>query len=240
MSIKLFESWSDEYILDFRDAGFTIQELGDKLVGEYKGNYVTSDINVWYAELIDRLDYKYTVTSSNLTFSKKNKIVKFEVYVNLKYGPIFIDIKTDNKKYNKIGLYPYKIKAIEHHTVRLNTKNRKIYKTDILNNYFIEIICKKTDDSSSHLYVCESQMRNLKVGPNDSDIVGFNVFYWEKDYKPLRANIDKGQLIELIKILPKLGKIKSEVFDNDKTVPLSIADKNKIEDIGIDAIKNYK
>lgn len=69
--IKLFESWSDEYILDFTDAGFKVEEVGDKLIGEFNGNFVITDINVWYGDLIDRLDYKYKVTSSNLSFSKK-------------------------------------------------------------------------------------------------------------------------------------------------------------------------
>lgn len=251
--IKLFESWSDEYILDFTDAGFKVEEVGDKLIGEFNGNFVITDINVWYGDLIDRLDYKYKVTSSNLSFSKKNKSVKFEIDVNLKYGHISIEVKNEDisKEKNtkiskfkakimgnkKLDLYPYRITKFEHHTIRLNKANVERYNVPRLYNYSINILCKTENDELINLYICESQMRELPIGPDDIPIKGFAILCGGiPSIQGMKyTNISKDQMIKLFDILPKLGKVVG-----NKILPLEPIDIHKIEDIEIDIAKNYK
>lgn len=249
--IKLFESWSDEYILDFTDAGFKIEEIGDKIVGEFNGNFVITDINVWYGDLIDRLDYKYQVKSSNLSFSKKHKSVRFEIEVDIKYGPISIEVKNVNisKQKNtklsklmgilgnkKIDLYPYQITKLEHHIVRLNTKNAEKYKAVRLNNYSINILCKTEKDEIVNLYICESQMRDLPIGPNHEPIGELSIILYQTLPNEMKyATMPKHEIIKLFDVLPKLGKVV-----NNKILTLEPIDIHRIEDIKIDIVKNYK
>jgi hypothetical protein len=40
--IKLFESWSQDYTLDFQDHGFELEEIGQKIKGKYQGKVVIS------------------------------------------------------------------------------------------------------------------------------------------------------------------------------------------------------
>jgi hypothetical protein len=78
---KYNESWSDEYILDFQDHGFEIEELAQKIKGKYNGKFVISDLNTWYAELIDRLNSNWEVTQSKHSFNTVSGKASFEVEI---------------------------------------------------------------------------------------------------------------------------------------------------------------
>lgn len=137
----------------------------------------------------------------------------------------------------KIDLYPYRITKFEHHTVRLNTKNVEIYKVPRLYNYSINILCKTENDELIDLYIGESQMRELPIGPGGIPIKGFAILCGGAASLPgmKYTNIPKDQMIKLFDILPKLGKV---VGNN--VLSLEPIDIHKIEDIEIYIAKNYK
>lgn len=105
--IKIFESWSDDYVDDFKDHGFSVDEKGNKLTGKYKGKFVVSDINMWYGELVDRLDDEYEVVSSLISYNKITGDVSFNIEVSNKSN--FITIKDNGRD---VILDPYVIKHI--------------------------------------------------------------------------------------------------------------------------------
>lgn len=105
--IKIFESWSDDYVDDFKDNGFSIDEKGNKLTGKYKGKFIVSDINMWYGELVDRLDDGYEVVSSLISYNKITGDVSFNIEVSNKSN--FITIKDNGRD---VILDPYVIKHI--------------------------------------------------------------------------------------------------------------------------------
>ena len=78
---KIFEAWSEPYTLDFQDHGFELEERGQKLKGRYQGKFVMSDLNTWYSELVDRLNYEWEVTQSKSSFNTTSGRASFEIEI---------------------------------------------------------------------------------------------------------------------------------------------------------------
>lgn len=100
---KIFEAWSEPYTLDFQDHGFELEERGQKLKGRYQGKFVMSDLNTWYAELVDRLNDEWEVTQSKHSFNTASGRASFEVEIMDKESSGFFTILKDGVE---VKLYP--------------------------------------------------------------------------------------------------------------------------------------
>lgn len=100
---KIFETWSEPYTLDFQDHGFDLEEQGQKLKGKYQGKFVMSDLNTWYAELVDRLNDEWKVTQSKHSFNTASDKASFEIEIIDKESSAFFTILKDGVE---LKLYP--------------------------------------------------------------------------------------------------------------------------------------
>jgi hypothetical protein len=100
---KIFEAWSDPYTLDFQDHGFDLEESGQKLKGKYQGKFVISDLNTWYAELVDRLNDEWEVTQSKHSFNTASGRASFEIEIMDKENVGYFTVLKDGVE---VKLYP--------------------------------------------------------------------------------------------------------------------------------------
>lgn len=109
---KLFESWSEPYTLDFQDQGFELEEIGQKIKGKYQGKIVISDLNTWYAELIDRLNDEWEVTQSKHSFNSASGRASFEIEIMDKENSGFFTVLKDGVQ---VKVYPVSFIHINTH-----------------------------------------------------------------------------------------------------------------------------
>lgn len=79
--LKLFEGWSDDYITDFEDNGFQVSESPTVVRGRYEGDFIITDLNDWYAEMIGKMSDDYNIIKSATSWNKSSKIASFEIQV---------------------------------------------------------------------------------------------------------------------------------------------------------------
>ena len=110
--IKLFESWSHDYTLDFQDHGFELEEVGQKIKGKYQGKVVISDLNTWYAELVDRLNDEWEVTQSKHSFNSASGKASFEIEIMDKEDSGFFTVLKDGVQ---VKVYPLSFTHVNTH-----------------------------------------------------------------------------------------------------------------------------
>ena len=122
--IKLInEGWSDDYITDFSDNGFSITETPSKVTGKYKGKFILSDLNSWFTEMIDKLSMEHDVLSNKVSFNKVTGYAMFEVEI-AKNHLVGIIIDLDGKD---VEFKPNKIIYVHRKSVEIDGvyENRK-------------------------------------------------------------------------------------------------------------------
>lgn len=96
--LKLFEGWSDQYLLDFTDEEkFTIEEDGKKVKGEYKGAFDTVDMTNTFADAVSKISSDYKILKAQSFFNQVTGNAKFEIEVQ-NYEGEFIEIDTPEGK----------------------------------------------------------------------------------------------------------------------------------------------
>lgn len=79
---RINEGWSDDYVTDFSDNGFTIEETPSNIKGSIsKGKFLVTDLNNWFTEMTDKLSDNYKVLSSKTFFNQTTGNANFEVVV---------------------------------------------------------------------------------------------------------------------------------------------------------------
>jgi len=92
--LKLFEGWSDQYLLDFSDEEkFTIEEDGKKVKGEYRGPFDTVDMTNSFADAVSKISSDYKILKAQSFFNQVTGNAKFEIEVQ-NYEGEFIEIDT--------------------------------------------------------------------------------------------------------------------------------------------------
>ena len=68
---RINEGWSDDYVTDFSDNGFTIEETPSNIKGSIsKGKFLVTDLNNWFTEMTDKLSDNYKVLSTKTFFNQ--------------------------------------------------------------------------------------------------------------------------------------------------------------------------
>ncbi len=92
--LKLFEGWSDQYLLDFSDEEkFTIEEDDKKVKGEYRGPFDTVDMTNAFADAVSKISSDYKILKAQSFFNQVTGNAKFEIEVQ-NYESEFIEIDT--------------------------------------------------------------------------------------------------------------------------------------------------
>lgn len=92
---RINEGWSDDYVSDFSDNGFTIEETPSNIKGSIsKGKFLVTDLNNWFTEMTDKLSTEYKVLSTKTFFNQTTGNANFEVVVT-ETGLESIDINVD-------------------------------------------------------------------------------------------------------------------------------------------------
>jgi hypothetical protein len=78
---KINEDWSDDYVVDFFDHGFDLEETDNTISGKYKGDFVITSLNDWFAEMISKLTIEYKVLRTKTFFNQVTGNANFEVEV---------------------------------------------------------------------------------------------------------------------------------------------------------------
>lgn len=78
---KINEGWSDDYVTDFTDHGFQVVENPSEIRGVYKGVFVTTVVNDWFAEMVDKMTIEYKVLRTKTFFNSITGTANFEVEV---------------------------------------------------------------------------------------------------------------------------------------------------------------
>jgi hypothetical protein len=77
---RINEGWSDDYVTDFSDNGFTIEETPSNIKGSIsKGKFLVTDLNNWFTEMTDKLSDDYKVLSAKTFFNQTTGNANFEV-----------------------------------------------------------------------------------------------------------------------------------------------------------------
>jgi hypothetical protein len=80
---RINEGWSDDYVTDFSDNGFTIEETPSNIKGSIsKGKFLVTDLNNWFTEMTDKLSDNYKVLSAKTFFNQTTGNANFEVVVS--------------------------------------------------------------------------------------------------------------------------------------------------------------
>jgi hypothetical protein len=110
---RINEGWSDDYVTDFSDNGFTIEETPSNIKGSIsKGKFLVTDLNNWFTEMTDKLSDDYKVLSSKTFFNQTTGNANFEIVV-AETGLESVTINVDG---TDIEFIPKTILYISHYT----------------------------------------------------------------------------------------------------------------------------
>lgn len=110
---RINEGWSDDYVTDFSDSGFTIEETPSNIKGSIsKGKFLVTDLNNWFTEMTDKLSDNYKVLSAKTFFNEVTGNANFEVVV-AETGLESVTINVDG---TDVEFIPKTILYISHYT----------------------------------------------------------------------------------------------------------------------------
>jgi hypothetical protein len=96
--LKLFESWSEEFLYDFTDdKNFTIEEDGKKVKGEFRGSFDVVDMSTTFTDVVSKMSTEYKILKAQSFFNQVTGNAKFEIEVQDKEGE-FIEITVGETK----------------------------------------------------------------------------------------------------------------------------------------------
>ena len=78
---KINEDWSSDYTYDFTDHGFEVEENGNILTGKYKGPFVMTQLNDWFAEMTAKMSDDHDVARAKTYFNQVTGNANFEVEI---------------------------------------------------------------------------------------------------------------------------------------------------------------
>ncbi len=81
---RINEDWSNDYTYDFTDAGFEVEENGLILTGKYKGQFVMTQLNDWFAEMTAKMSDDHEVARTKTYFNQVTGNANFEVEITPK------------------------------------------------------------------------------------------------------------------------------------------------------------
>jgi hypothetical protein len=205
LKYKLFESWSEDYTLDFSDHGFEMKEIGNNLKGKFKGKFIISDLNLWYSELIDRLNSEYEITTSKHSFSTISGVASFEIDIIDKKSRSF-SVFVDKEEFKLYADYISIMSAMT-------------------NRFSITLQCKTESGSKKPLKIWTSSFRSDKPRLGSRE-VSIQCIIFQFGSRRVKVHIKPDQLENLIKILRELKTLRG-----DKTVDMSHSEKLNLEAI---------
>jgi len=101
---KINEDWSSDYTYDFTDAGFEVEENGLILTGKYKGQFVMTQLNDWFAEMTAKMSDDHEVARTKTYFNQVTGNASFEV--EIAPGRNFsIEVQVGNEKVEYFPFY---------------------------------------------------------------------------------------------------------------------------------------
>ena len=71
---RINEDWSNDYTYDFTDAGFEVEENGLILTGKYKGKFLMTQVNDWFAEMTAKMSDCLLYTSPSPRDRQKSRM----------------------------------------------------------------------------------------------------------------------------------------------------------------------
>ena len=78
---KINEDWSDDYVYDFKDNGFDVEENGLVLKGQYKGQFVLTQVSSWFEEMLGQMGEEHKVLRTKTYFNELTGDASFEVEI---------------------------------------------------------------------------------------------------------------------------------------------------------------
>ena len=78
---KINEDWSDDYVYDFKDNGFDVEENGLVLKGQYKGQFVLTQVSSWFEEMLGQMGEEHKVLRTKTYFNELTGNASFEVEI---------------------------------------------------------------------------------------------------------------------------------------------------------------
>lgn len=115
---RINEGWSDDYVTDFTDFGFQIEEMPSSIKGKYKGSFVVNDFNDWFSEMTNKMTIEYKVIRANTFFNSSTNHASFEVEI-IKNDLDTISINFSNKD---VSFTPLSIRLV--HKVGVHIDDR--------------------------------------------------------------------------------------------------------------------
>jgi len=105
---KLNEDWSEDYTYDFTDAGFEVEENGLILTGKYKGQFVMTQLNDWFAEMTAKMSDDHEVARTKTYFNQVTGNASFEVEIAPgRNFSIEVQVGSEKVEYFPLSIYTY-------------------------------------------------------------------------------------------------------------------------------------
>ncbi len=78
---RINEDWSDDYVYDFKDNGFDVEENGLVLKGQYKGKFLITQVSSWFEEMLAQMGEEHKVIRTKTYFNELTGNANFEVEI---------------------------------------------------------------------------------------------------------------------------------------------------------------
>jgi hypothetical protein len=78
---RINEDWSDDYVYDFKDNGFDVEENGLVLKGQYKGKFLITQVSSWFEEMLAQMGEEHKVLRTKTYFNELTGNANFEVEI---------------------------------------------------------------------------------------------------------------------------------------------------------------
>ena len=96
---RINEDWSDDYVYDFKDNGFDVEENGLVLKGQYKGQFVHTQVSSWFEEMLAQMGEEHKVLRTKTHFNELTGNASFEVEIKPALGEHSIEVEDNGAKY---------------------------------------------------------------------------------------------------------------------------------------------
>jgi hypothetical protein len=96
---RINEDWSDDYVYDFKDNGFDVEENGLVLKGQYKGKFLITQVSSWFEEMLAQMGEEHKVLRTKTYFNELTGNASFEVEIKPALGEHSIEVEDNGAKY---------------------------------------------------------------------------------------------------------------------------------------------